>query len=139
MPEIVEIREALECRARPREVWKLLYDPVRFATWWPGWERVEAGAGDVVTHYDERSPDFPYTATVAADSDGGRVVISCLLADLVHVWSIEPNGDGCLVSVLLTIPTEAVARAEKSWGRANVRQALATLVARAEESCPPAA
>lgn len=137
MGPIIEIREAQECRARPREVWKLLYDPVRFATWWPGWERVEPNAGGRVTHYDARWPDFAYPATVTADPAGGRVVISCLLSEMVHTWTIETKGDGCLVSVLLTIPAEEAARAEEE--RAAVRQAMASLVARAEESRSPSA
>jgi hypothetical protein len=33
------------CAAPAGEVWKLLYDPVRFARWWPGWERIEPGEG----------------------------------------------------------------------------------------------
>jgi hypothetical protein len=130
MEGIIEIREALECRARPREVWKLLFDPVRFATWWPGWERVEPSAGEAVTHYDARWPDFAYPTTVTTDPAGGRVVISCLLSDIVHTWAIEPNGDGCLISVLLTIPVSEAARAEAVG--ADVRKALATLVLRAE-------
>jgi len=137
MAQTIEIREALVCRARPREVWKLLYDPVRFATWWPGWERVERGTGDAVTRYDARWPDFAYPTTISTDPTGSRVVISCLLSDIVHTWTIDAKGDGCLVSVLLTIPEEEAARADEQG--AIVRQAVAALVARAEESCPPAA
>src|SRR6266480_2317105 len=113
MAEVVEIREAQECRARPREVWKLRYDPVRFATWWPGWERVEANVDASVTHYDARWPDFAYPTTVTADPAGARVVISCLLSDMVYTWVIEAKGDGCLVSVLLTIPPEEAAQADE--------------------------
>lgn len=120
----------------PREVWKLLYDPVRFPTWWQGWERVEANVGASVTHYGARWPDFAYPTTVVADPASARVVVSCLLSDMVYTWAIEAKGDGCLVSVLLTIPPEEAARADEE--RANVRQAMATSVARAEESCPPA-
>src|SRR5579859_7945388 len=114
MAEVIEIQESLACRARPREVWKLLYDPVRFATWWPGWERVEPGAGDAVTRFDARWPDFAYPTTISADPTGSRVVISCLLSDIVHTWAIDAKGQGCLVSVLLTIPMQEAARAEEA-------------------------
>jgi uncharacterized protein YndB with AHSA1/START domain len=130
---VIEIRETRECRARPREVWKLLFDPTRFATWWPGWERVEPTPGDTVTRYDARWPDFAYPTTVKTDLSGGRVVISCLLSDIVHTWAIEPSDNGCRVSVALTIPAEEAGRAEDEG--ANVRQAIEALVVRAEESC----
>ncbi|GAC1368256.1 MAG: hypothetical protein NVSMB32_13350 [Actinomycetota bacterium] len=131
MDGAVEIREVAECHARPREVWKLLYDPVRFATWWPGWERVEPASGTAVTHYDSRYPDFAYPATVTQDPAGGRVVISCLLSDIVHTWAIEPHDEGCLVSVLLTIPAAEAARSQEAG--ITVRRALTALVAHAEE------
>lgn len=137
MTEVIEIHEALACKARPREVWKLLYDPVRFASWWPGWERVDPADGVSVTHYDARWPDFAYPTTVTSDAAGGRVVISCLVSDIVHTWTIEPEGGGCQVSVLLTVPGEEAARAQEAGDTARV--ALAALVALAEGTAPAAA
>lgn len=125
-----EIEEARLCRAPAREVWKLLYDPVRFASWWPGWERVEPGDGEAVTRYDARWPDFAYPTNVTTDPASGRVVISCLLSDIVHRWAIEPSEEGCRVSVRVTIPEEESSREEEV--AATLATALSSLVERAE-------
>lgn len=118
------------CAAPAREVWKLLYDPVRFSRWWPGWERIEPGEGPTLTHYDARWPDFAYPATVSSDASTGRVVVSCLLSDIVHTWSIDPAGRGCQIKVVVTIPA---AEADRISGTADaMRQALAALVSEAE-------
>ena len=118
------------CAAPPREVWKLLYDPVRFAQWWPGWERIEPGEGSALTHYDARWPDFAYPATVSSDPSTGRVVVSCLLSDIVHTWSIDPCGSGCRIIVVVTIPAAEAGRAADTAD--VVRQALSALVSEAE-------
>jgi Polyketide cyclase / dehydrase and lipid transport len=118
------------CAAPAREVWKLLYDPVRFARWWPGWERIEPGEGSALTRYDARWPDFAYPAIVSSDPSSGRVVVSCLLSDIVHTWSIDPGGSGCQISVVVTIPA---AEADRTGDTADVvRQALSALVSVAE-------
>ena len=125
------------CAAPAREVWKLLYDPVRFAQWWPGWERIEPGEGSALTHYDARWPDFAYPATVSSDPSSGRVVVSCLLSDIVHTWSIDPCGSGCRIIVVVTIPAAEAGRAADTAD--VVRQALSALVSEAESggSCAP--
>jgi len=118
------------CAAPAREVWKLLYDPVRFARWWPGWERIEPGEGPALTRYDARWPDFAYPATVSSDPSTGRVVVSCLLSDIVHTWSIDPAGSGCQISVEVAIPA---AEADRTGDTAEVvRLALSALVSEAE-------
>jgi hypothetical protein len=118
------------CAAPAREVWKLLHDPERFARWWPGWERVEPGEGPVLIHYDARWPDFAYPATVSSDPSSGRVVVSCLLSDIVHTWSIDPGESGCQISVVVTIPA---AEADRAADAADmVRHALSALVSEAE-------
>ena len=118
------------CAAPAREVWKLLYDPVRFARWWPGWERIEPGEGSALTRYDARWPDFAYPATVSSDPSTGRVVVSCLLSDIVHTWGIDPAGNGCQISVEVTIPA---AEADRAGDTADMmRQALSALVSEAE-------
>jgi uncharacterized protein YndB with AHSA1/START domain len=118
------------CAAPAREVWKLLYDPVRFSRWWPGWERIEPGEGPALTRYDARWPDFAYPATVSSDPSNGRVVVSCLLSDIVHTWSIDPAGSGCQISVEVAIPA---AEADRTRDTAEVvGQALSALVSAAE-------
>ncbi len=118
------------CASPAREVWKLLYDPVRFSRWWPGWERVEPGEGPALTHYDARWPDFAYPATVSSEPSTGRVVVSCLLTDIVYSWSIDTAGSGCQIGVVVTIPD---AETHRSGDIADVmRQALSALVNEAE-------
>jgi hypothetical protein len=118
--------------APAREVWKLLYDPVRFARWWPGWERIEPGEGSALTHYDVRWPDFAYPTTVYPDPSSGRVVVSCLVSDIVHTWSIDPAGSGCQISVAVTIPEVEEARTGDIAEVAG--RALAALVREAESA-----
>jgi uncharacterized protein YndB with AHSA1/START domain len=36
-----EFAVSASCRSPAEEVWKLLYDPYRFAEWWSGTARVE--------------------------------------------------------------------------------------------------
>ena len=47
--------------APAEEVWKLLYDPSRFAEWWEGIETVEPDhrGRDDITIYPAGYPDFP--------------------------------------------------------------------------------
>jgi len=127
-----KFRAEAACAAPAREVWKLLYDPVRFSRWWPGWERIEPGEGPALTRYDARWPDFAYPATVSSDPSTGRVVVSCLLSDIVHTWGIDPAGSGCRISVDVAIPT---AEADRTGDTAEiVRQALSALVSEAESA-----
>jgi uncharacterized protein YndB with AHSA1/START domain len=128
---MIEFDAEAACRAPIREVWKLLYDPVRFASWWPGWERVEPGDG-AVTHYDARWPDFAYPTTVTADAAAGRIVVSCMLSDIVHTWGIAPADSGCVVSVRVEIPDPVADKTDLILG--DLRAAVAALVARAEAS-----
>jgi hypothetical protein len=127
---IREISVVLPCRAPAREVWKLLHDPVRFASWWPGWDRVEPADGGAVTRYDARWPDFAYPVSVSTDPQNARVVISCLLSDIVHSWFLEPHVQGCRVGVLVTIPEAETARAADI--ESTLHTAVASLVALAE-------
>jgi len=127
-----EITAELPCRAPAREVWKLLHDPVRFAHWWPGWDRVEPGDGGAVTRYDARWPDFAYPVSVSTDPRTARVVISCLLSDIVHNWFLEPDVQGCRVGVLVTVPEAEAARAADI--ESTLHTAVARLVALAEST-----
>jgi hypothetical protein len=57
-------------------------------------------------------------------------VVSCLLSDIVHTWSIDPGGSGCQISVMVTIPEAEADRASDTADA--VRQALSALVSEAE-------
>jgi hypothetical protein len=123
--------ERAACAAPAEEVWKLLYDPARFAEWWDGWERVEPGEGGAVTRYDRRWPDFAYPVDVSTRREDGRVVVSCQLSDIVHEWAIEPAPAGCALRVRVDLPEDEAARLGDE--RRAVRASLARLVARAEQ------
>lgn len=118
------------CNAPAEEVWKLLHDPSRFPEWWAGMDRVEQQNGGNVTRYMEAWPDFPYPTRVSRGKDG-RIVVSCLLSDIVHEWALEPAPDGCALRVCVEIPE---AEAERLGAQeAEIRASLTRLVARAEE------
>jgi uncharacterized protein YndB with AHSA1/START domain len=116
------------CRAAASEVWKLLYDPARFPEWWAGMERVEAADG-TVSRFMTAWPDFAYPTRVEAGGEG-RIVISCLLSDIVHEWALEPHPDGCAVTLRIDVPEAESARLTAVAEEA--RSSLANLVALAE-------
>jgi hypothetical protein len=57
-------------------------------------------------------------------------VISCLLSDIVHEWSLEPAPQGCAVRIRVEIPEAEAARMESL--QQNMSASLVRLVARAE-------
>ena len=97
------------------DVWKLLYDPSRFAEWWAGVETVEPsgheGRGDF-TIYPEGYPDFPMPQRLRADADGRRVTVSCLVSDLVFEWRLEPVAEGTRIAVHAELPEVEAHRLE---------------------------
>ena len=128
MPGFVE---RAQCRAPAEEVWKLLHDPGRFGEWWGGWERTEEPSADgTLTRYDARWPDFAYPTQVSTRREESRVVVSCLLSDILHEWTLEPAPEGCAVKVRVEVPEEEAARLDGVQD--DVRVALGRLVARAE-------
>ena len=106
-------RDSIIAAAPPEEVWKILYDPARFPEWLAGVETVEPGAESAdpdaaigFTIYTARRPDFPMPHRLQAVSEGRRVVISCLITDLLSVWQLEPleGGTATRISVHVDIP-----------------------------------
>jgi uncharacterized protein YndB with AHSA1/START domain len=119
--------------APPEEVWKLLYDPSRFAEWWDGVETVDPaghdGRGDI-TLYPEGYPDFPMPQQLRTDSDGQRVTVSCLVSDLIFEWRLEPEGDGTRIGVHVEIPEREAHRLATQRGAVSASlRALAALAA----------
>jgi hypothetical protein len=57
-------------------------------------------------------------------------VVSCLLSDIVHTWSIDRGGSGCRIRVVVTIPAAEAGRAADTAD--VVRQAISALVSEAE-------
>lgn len=119
---------AAPCAASGQDVFKLLWDPARFPDWWAGMARVEANEAGEVTRYMAEWPDFAYPTRVAGQRSG--VVISCLLSDIVHQWSLAPHGAGCEVRVHVEIPDAEAGRLDAQ--RAEVGASLARLVRLAE-------
>jgi uncharacterized protein YndB with AHSA1/START domain len=127
MPEFeVEAR----CRSSAIEAWKLLYDPARFPEWWAGMARVETGDGELIERYMEAWPDFAYPTQVTHHADGTRVVVSCLLSNIVHEWSLTPAPEGCVVHVRVELPASEAHRLEAV--RAEVAPSILRLVELAE-------
>lgn len=73
--------------APAREVWKVLYNPMRFSDWWTGFASVTVGdaiggPGDV-TVYPDGYPDFPMPQIVETRTLDRQIVVSCTISDLV--------------------------------------------------------
>jgi uncharacterized protein YndB with AHSA1/START domain len=126
-----EFSERSSCAAPPEEVWKLLHDPERFADWWAGTERVEAGGDGAVTRYADGWPDYPFPLDVAARREGAAIVISCLRSDIVYEWTLSPAPAGCNVAVRVTIPEEEAARLDPVSAEASASLARLVQVAQA--------
>lgn len=55
-------------------------------------------------------PDFPYPTQVVTRTEESRVVISCMLSDIVHEWSLEPVDTGCAVRIRIDVPEDEASR-----------------------------
>jgi uncharacterized protein YndB with AHSA1/START domain len=128
--------------AAPLEVWKILYDPLRFAEWWSGLASVRpgdaCGGGGDVTVWPEGYPDFPMPQLVDTRTEDRRVVVSCTVSDLVFDWHLAPAGAGTRIGVHVEIPEREAARlaAQRAVVSASLRR-LAEL-AEAATAGPPA-
>jgi uncharacterized protein YndB with AHSA1/START domain len=100
--------------AGPLEVWKILYDPLRFPEWWAGIADAEAGdarGGTAdITVFPEGYPDFPMPQLVETRAQDHRVVVSCTVSDLVFDWRLEPVGTGTAIGVHVEIPEREAVR-----------------------------
>jgi uncharacterized protein YndB with AHSA1/START domain len=125
--------------APPLEVWKILYDPLRFPEWWSGMADAQpgdarGGPGDI-TIFPEGYPDFPLPQIVETQSRDHRVVVSCTVSDLVFDWRLEPAGSGTWIGVHVEIPEHEAARLETQ--RAVVTRSLRRLAELAESAGLP--
>lgn len=118
------------CRARPEEVFKLLWDPSRFPDWWAGMDRVEAAGEGNVNRYMSAWPDFAYPTRVTAGRDTSNITISCLLSDIAHEWGLSPHQAGCEVHVRVDVPEVEASRLDDQ--RTEVNTSLERLIALAE-------
>jgi uncharacterized protein YndB with AHSA1/START domain len=90
--------------AAPEEVWKLLYDPSRFADWWAGVGSIDVAGDGEFTLYPEGYPDFPMPQLLDTQHDQQRVTVSCLVSDLRFEWRLDPDGAGTRITVDVEIP-----------------------------------
>ncbi len=101
--------DAATTSAPLEEVWKILYDPARFPEWWVGFETVKTESADSAqerryTMFPEGYPDFPMPQLLRTSQDDGRVVVSCLVSDLIFEWRLQPTEAGTTISVHVQIP-----------------------------------
>jgi hypothetical protein len=108
---VLEFDDGARSEAPPEEVWKVLYDPVRFTEWWEGFETTSVGDGEF-TFQQVGVPELQIPNRLEVREDEQAVVISCLLHDLVFNWRLEPLDDGAAtrISVHVEIPDEKVER-----------------------------
>ena len=126
--------DRLIAAASPLRVWKILYDPLRFADWWSGFDKVTPGdarGGDAdVTLWLEGYPDFALPQHVESHADDQRVVVSCTVSDLHFDWRLEPVGAGTRITAHVEIPEAEAAREARQ--REVVSASLRRLAALAE-------
>jgi uncharacterized protein YndB with AHSA1/START domain len=132
---MLEFDDGARSEAPPEEVWKILYDPVRFTEWWEGFETTSVGDGEF-TLQQVGVPELQLLNRLDVREDEQAVVISCLLHDLVFSWRLEPldQGRATRISVHVEIPDEKVerlGRRQREVIRASV-QNLAQLAAERE-------
>lgn len=100
--------DQLTTAAEPEDVWKLLYDPLRFPLWWAGFGAAtpgDANGGDAdVTLWPTDYPDFPLPQMVSSRPVDRQVVVSCTVSELVFEWRLEPLEPGTRISVHVEIP-----------------------------------
>lgn len=127
--------DSLVTAAPPLQVWKILYDPLRFAEWWSGFERATAGdarggEGDV-TLWLEGYPDFALPQRVESRTDDQRVVVSCTVSDLEFDWQLVAVGAGTRITVHVAIPD---VEAEREAAQREVVSASLRRLARLAEA-----
>ena len=109
------------------EVWKLVHDPSRFPEWWAGVGTVATGTGGDYTMWPTGYPDFPMPQRLRAEPGDGRVVISCLVSDLMFRWQLRAVGDTTDIDVQVEIPDREAHRLAVQ--RELLERSLATLAA----------
>ena len=119
-----------DCRAPVEEVWKLLFDPDRFLSWWAGIEAVRADAPGQFTLWVDGHPDFPLPQTLRADPAGGRVIFSCQVFAIDMVWQLAEAGADTSIHLTVTAP-ESEARRLSSQ-RPLIEESIRRLAALAE-------
>jgi uncharacterized protein YndB with AHSA1/START domain len=115
--------------APPEEVWKYLYDPMRFPDWFAGVASVadvhQDADGVGWTQFPDGYPDFPMPQRLAADRRDGQVVISCLVSDIRMEWVLAAtSGDDTQLRVHVELPEKEARRLadERTMVRASLER-----------------
>jgi uncharacterized protein YndB with AHSA1/START domain len=112
--------------ATPEDVWKLLYDPVRFPEWWTGIASTAPDSDTNYTMFVDGYPDFPMPQTIDTRPQDRRVTISCMVSDLVFQWQLEPTDHGgTTITVHVDIPQQEAQRLDMQ--REIIRSAMQRL------------
>lgn len=122
-------------RAPIEEVWKLLHDPARFPDWWAGVETVRSEADGRYTMWPVGYPDFPMAQLLDESPGTDRVVISCLVSDLVFSWQLGASGEATDITVAVEIPEREAHRVPDQ--RALLARSIRTLAELAERESQP--
>ena len=118
-------------KALVEDVWKLLFDPVRFPEWWVGVESVRVDTDRDYTVWPDGLPDYPMPQIMRTDRANGRVLMSRQVSDIDFVWQLAEDGNGTGITLRVTIPApKAPVLAEKRPLLAASVVALAELAER---------
>ena len=109
--------DTADTAAEPEDVWKLLYDPLRFPLWWSGFGRATPGDANggpaEVTLWPIDFPDFPLPQQVRTKEADRQIVVSCTVSDLVFDWHLEALDPGTRIRVHVEIPEREAVRLDK--------------------------
>lgn len=94
------------------EVWKLLFDPIRFPEWWVGIEAVRSDRPGDYTQWPVGYPDFPMPQQLRTDHASGRVTMSCQVSDIDFAWHLAEAGAGTEIEVRVDLPEAEAHRLE---------------------------
>lgn len=127
---MLSFEDSVICKAPALQVWKLLYDPVRFSQWWSVVQRAEPTPDGAVCYTGEHADDA-HPVHITTVRDGSRVLIRCLLTDDTYTWVLEPHPDGCRVSVRVEVAGDAAQRLQER--RDDVLTSLPRLAGAAQQ------
>jgi uncharacterized protein YndB with AHSA1/START domain len=130
---VIVLLAAESTPAPPEEVWKLLYDTSRFASWWEGVQAVDDRDGRLVF---ETAGDGPMPQRIRRDAAGARVVVSCLALGIEFQWSLTPHRGGTRIAARCELPEGQEQRAEPQ--HAALAASLRRLAELAATGVPPA-
>jgi uncharacterized protein YndB with AHSA1/START domain len=138
----ITIRDHATSTAPPEEVWKLLYDPLRFPSWWAGMERATLTRtttdGSVpYTYWFEGWPEAPMSQVLRSEREAGRVRISCLVSNMQITWQLgDGDAGGTQIDVEVLVPDEEHERLDDM--RAMMRDSVQRLAELAATDALPA-